>query len=174
MIKTNAMRILDKNKINYKIYSYDSSKAISGIEVAHSLKQNPDMVFKTLVTTAKSRVHYVFLIPVIKELDLKKAAISVNEKSIEMLKQKDLFNLTGYVHGGCSMLKQKDLFNLTGYVHGGCSPIGMKKYFDTVIDISAQNNQTIIFSAGKIGYQIETTLKELSKVIEYKLAQLTL
>lgn len=155
MIKTNAMRILDKNKINYKIYSYNSSKAISGIEVAHSLKQNPDMVFKTLVTTAKSKVHYVFLIPVIKELDLKKAAISVNEKSIEML-------------------KQKDLFNLTGYVHGGCSPIGMKKYFDTVIDISAQNNQTIIFSAGKIGYQIETTLKELSKVIEYKLAQLTL
>ena len=91
----------------------------------------------------------------IKELDLKKAAISVNEKSIEML-------------------KQKELFTLTGYVHGGCSPIGMKKYFDTVIDISAQNNQTIIFSAGKIGYQIETTLKELSKVIEYKLAQLTL
>ena len=155
MIKTNAMRILDKNKINYKIYSYNSSKAISGIEVAHSLKQKPDMVFKTLVTTAKSRVHYVFLIPVIKELDLKKAAISVNEKSIEML-------------------KQKELFTLTGYVHGGCSPIGMKKYFDTVIDISAQNNQTIIFSAGKIGYQIETTLKELSKVIEYKLAQLTL
>ena len=155
MIKTNAMRILDKNKINYKIYSYNSSKAISGIEVAHSLKQNPDMVFKTLVTTAKSKVHYVFLIPVIKELDLKKAAISVNEKSIEML-------------------KQKELFTLTGYVHGGCSPIGMKKYFDTVIDISAQNNQTIIFSAGKIGYQIETTLKELSKVIVYKLAQLTL
>ena len=155
MIKTNAMRILDKNKINYKIYSYNSSKAISGIEVAHSLKQNPDMVFKTLVTTAKSKVHYVFLIPVIKELDLKKAAISVNEKSIEMI-------------------KQKELFTLTGYVHGGCSPIGMKKYFDTVIDISAQNNQTIIFSAGKIGYQIETTLKELSKVIEYKLAQLTL
>ena len=155
MIKTNAMRILDKNKINYKIYSYDSSKAISGIEVAHSLKQNPDIVFKTLVTTAKSKTHYVFLIPVAKALDLQKAAISVNEKSIEML-------------------KQKDLFNLTGYVHGGCSPIGMKKYFDTVIDISAQNNQTIIFSAGKIGYQIETTLKELSKVIEYKLAQLTL
>ena len=155
MIKTNVMRILDKNKINYKIYSYNSSKAISGIEVAQSLKQNPDIVFKTLVTTAKSKVHYVFLIPVAKELDLKKAAISVNEKSIEML-------------------KQKDLFNLTGYVHGGCSPIGMKKYFDTVIDISAQNNQTIIFSAGKIGYQIETTLKELSKVIEYKLAQLTL
>ena len=155
MIKTNAMRILDKNKTNYKTYSYNSSKAINGIEVAQSLKQNPDIVFKTLVTTAKSKVHYVFLIPVAKELDLKKAAISVNEKSIEML-------------------KQKDLFNLTGYVHGGCSPIGMKKYFDTVIDISAQNNQTIIFSAGKIGYQIETTLKELSKVIVYKLAQLTL
>ncbi len=155
MIKTNAMRILDKNKINYKTYSYNGCEAISGIEVAQSLNQNPDMVFKTLVTTAKSKIHYVFLIPVAKELDLKKAAASVNEKSVEML-------------------KQKDLFALTGYVHGGCSPLGMKKFFDTVIDISARNNQTIIFSAGKIGYQIETTLEELSKVIEYKLAPLTL
>lgn len=155
MIKTNAMRILDKNKIVYKTYVYDASKAISGIEVAKSLNQNPDVVFKTLVTVAKSKIHYVFLIPVAKELDLKKAAVSVNEKAIEML-------------------KQKDLFNLTGYVHGGCSPLGMKKYFDTVIDISAQNYQTIIFSAGKIGYQIETTLKDLSKVIEYKTAPLTL
>jgi Cys-tRNA(Pro)/Cys-tRNA(Cys) deacylase len=155
MIKTNAMRILDKNKINYKTYSYNCSEAISGMEVAQSLNQNPDMVFKTLVTTAKSKIHYVFLIPVAKELDLKKAAVSVNEKSVEML-------------------KQKDLFNLTGYVHGGCSPLGMKKFFDTVIDISAQNNQTIIFSAGKIGYQIETTLEELSKAIKYKLAPLTL
>ena len=89
------------------------------------------------------------------ELDLKKAAKVSGEKAV-------------------SMIRQKELLPLTGYVHGGCSQIGMKKYFDTVIDISAQNNQTIIFSAGKIGYQIETTLKELSKVIEYKLAQLTL
>ena len=104
MIKTNAMRILDKSNAEYKTYSYDSSKAISGTEVAQSLNQNPAYVFKTLVTVAKSKNHYVFLVPVAKELDLKKAALSVGEKSVEMLKQKDLFNLTGYVHGGCSPL----------------------------------------------------------------------
>ena len=153
MIKTNAMRILDKSNAEYKTYSYDSSKAISGTEVAQSLNQNPAYVFKTLVTVAKSKNHYVFLVPVAKELDLKKAALSVGEKSVEML-------------------KQKDLFNLTGYVHGGCSPLGMKKFFTTVIDISAQNNPVIIFSAGKIGYQIETTVTELQKVIEFKLADI--
>lgn len=149
------MRILDKNNIEYKTYSYDSSKAISGIEVAKSLNQNPDLVFKTLVTTAKSKQHYVFLVPVAQELDLKKAATSVGEKSIEML-------------------KQKDLFNLTGYVHGGCSPLGMKKFFTTVIDISAQQQPIIIFSAGKIGYQIETTLEQLKKTIEFKLADIVM
>lgn len=155
MIKTNAMRILDKSNAEYKTYSYDSSKAISGIEVAQSLNQNPAYVFKTLVTVAKSKNHYVFLVPVAEELDLKKAASAVGEKSVEML-------------------KQKDLFNLTGYVHGGCSPLGMKKFFTTVIDISAQNHPIIIFSAGKIGYQIETTLADLSKAITYTLAPLTL
>lgn len=155
MIKTNAMRILDKNNIEYKTYSYDSSKAISGIEVAQSLNQNPNYVFKTLVTTAKSKQHYVFLVPVAQELDLKKAATSVGEKSIEML-------------------KQKDLFNLTGYVHGGCSPLGMKKLFNTVIDISVQQQPIIIFSAGKIGYQIETTLEQLQKVIEFRLADIVI
>lgn len=149
------MRILDKNNIEYKTYSYDSSKTISGIEVAKSLNQNPDLVFKTLVTTAKSKQHYVFLVPVAQELDLKKAATSVGEKSIEML-------------------KQKDLFNLTGYVHGGCSPLGMKKFFTTVIDISAQQQPIIIFSAGKIGYQIETTLEQLKKTIEFKLADIVM
>ena len=150
MIKTNAMRILDKSNADYKTYSYDSSKAISGVEVAQSLN-----VFKTLVTVAKSKNHYVFLVPVAKELDLKKAALSVGEKSVEML-------------------KQKDLFGLTGYVHGGCSPLGMKKLFTTVIDISAQNNPIIIFSAGKIGYQIETTISELQKAIEFKLSDITM
>ena len=149
MIKTNAMRILDKNKIQYKTYEYDSSKAISGLEVAQSLNQNPQFVYKTLVTTAKSKEHYVFLIPVEKELDLKKAALSVNEKSVEML-------------------KQKDLFSLTGYVHGGCSPLGMKKLFTTIIDISAQNIPYIIFSAGKIGYQIQTSPNLLKQVIDFK------
>ena len=155
MIKTNAMRILDKNNIDYKTYSYDSSKAISGTEVAKSLNQNPEYVFKTLVTVAKSKNHYVFLVPVEKELDLKKAALSVGEKSIEML-------------------KQKDLFNLTGYVHGGCSPLGMKKIFTTVIDVSAQNQPIIIFSAGKIGYQIQTTLQQLKTAIDFTLADITM
>ena len=153
MIKTNAMRILDKNKIQYETYEYDSSKSISGLEVAESLNQNPQFVYKTLVTVAKSKEYYVFLIPVAKELDLKKAAVSVGEKSVEML-------------------KQKDLFGLTGYVHGGCSPLGMKKLFTTVIDISAKNIPYIIFSAGKIGYQIETTLSELQKAIEFKVADI--
>lgn len=155
MIKTNAMRILDKSNIQYKTYSYDSSKAISGVEVAQYLKQNPDYVFKTLVTVAKSKNHYVFLVPVAKELDLKKAAVSAGEKSVEML-------------------KQKDLFNLTGYIHGGCSPLGMKKLFKTVIDISAQQQPVIIFSAGKIGYQIETTVSELQKAIPFSLADIVI
>jgi Cys-tRNA(Pro)/Cys-tRNA(Cys) deacylase len=155
MIKTNAMRILDKNNIEYKTYSYDSSKAISGTEVAKSLNQNPNYVFKTLVTVAKSKNHYVFLVPVEKELDLKKAAVSVGEKSVEML-------------------KQKDLFNLTGYVHGGCSPLGMKKVFTTVVDVSAKDQPIIIFSAGKIGYQIQTTIEQLKTAINFTLADITM
>jgi len=155
MIKTNAMRILDKSKIEYKTYEYDSSKAISGLEVAQSLNQDPKYVYKTLVTVAKSKEHYVFLVPVAEELDLKKAALAVGEKSVEML-------------------KQKDLFGLTGYVHGGCSPLGMKKLFTTVIDISAQNIPYIIFSAGKIGYQIQTTPQLLKQVIDYKLFDITI
>lgn len=155
MEKTNAMRILDRSKIIYKTYSYVDSGAVNGVEVAKALNQNPDLVFKTLVTVAKSKQHYVFMIPVEKELDLKKAAASVNEKSIDML-------------------KSKDLFALTGYVHGGCSPLGMKKTFMTVIDKNAQLNPVIIFSAGKIGYQIETSLGELEKVLKFTLSDITL
>ena len=151
--KTNVMRMLDKAKVNYKHYTYAETDAVSGIEVAAVLKQNPLQVFKTLVTVAKSGQHYVFLIPVEKELDLKKAAHAVNEKSVEML-------------------KSKDLLPLTGYIHGGCSPIGMKKFFKTTIDSSAQNFDTIIFSAGKIGYQVEMSLDELKKVIKFELKEL--
>ena len=151
--KTNVMRMLDKAKVNYKHYTYVNTDAISGIEVATVLKQNPLQVFKTLVTVAKSGQHYVFLIPVEKELDLKKAAQAVNEKSVEML-------------------KLKDLLPLTGYVHGGCSPIGMKKFFTTVIDSSAENFNTIIFSAGKIGYQVEMSLEDLRKVIKFGLKKI--
>ncbi len=152
--KTNVMRILDQHKVEYKHYSYVNTNAISGIEVAQVLNQNPAQVFKTLVTTGKSKKHYVFMIPVAEELDLKKAASAVNEKSVEML-------------------HLKDLLPTTGYIHGGCSPIGMKKLFTTVIDSSAQNFETIIFSAGKIGYQIETSLENLKKVIPYSLANIT-
>ena len=150
--KTNVMRVLDKAKVNYKHYSYADTDAISGTDVAKVLGENPLQVFKTLVTVSKSKKYYVFMLPVEKELDLKKAASSVNEKSVEML-------------------KMKDLLPLTGYVHGGCSPIGMKKFFPTVIDSSAKDFETIIFSAGKIGYQIELSLTDLAKVIKFDLKE---
>lgn len=151
--KTNVMRILDQKEIPYQQYNYLETGAISGIEVATVLKQDPNQVFKTLVTKSNKNINYVFVIPVSKELDLKKAAHAVQEKNIEMV-------------------KSRDLLSLTGYIHGGCSPIGMKKNFKTVIDESASNYLTIIFSGGKIGYQVELSLTDLSKVIDYELADL--
>ena len=153
--KTNVMRILDQKKISYTAHTYDSSKAISGTEVAAYLNQNPDRVFKTLVTVAKSGKNYVFVIPVEEELDLKKAAKAVGEKSIDML-------------------KSKDLLPLTGYIHGGCSPIGTKKLFPTTFQKEAEEYDTIMFSAGKIGYQVEMNLKDLAKVIPYKTGDITI
>lgn len=152
--KTNVMRMLDQKKIKYNHYTYINTNAISGIEVATALNQNPKQVFKTLVTVAKSKKYYVFMLPVEKELDLKKAAHCVNEKSVEMI-------------------KSKELLPLTGYIHGGCSPIGMKKFFHTTIDNTAKNFETIIFSAGKIGYQVEVSLEDLEKIITYDLADIT-
>lgn len=152
--KTNVMRMLDKLKINYKHYTYADTDAVSGVEVASVLGQNPSQVFKTLVTVSKSKKYYVFMIPVAEELDLKKAAHAVGEKAVEML-------------------KSKELLPLTGYIHGGCSPVGMKKFFQTTIDKSAENLDTIIFSAGKIGYQVEMTLNDLKKVISIQTAELT-
>lgn len=152
--KTNVMRILDKHKIKYNHYTYVDTDAISGVDVASVLGQNPDMVFKTLVCSGKSKNYYVFMIPVAAELDLKKAAASVNEKSVEML-------------------HLKDLLPTTGYVHGGCSPIGMKKLFTTVVDESAKNFETIIFSAGKIGYQVEMSLDDLQKIVPLSVNEIT-
>ena len=123
------------------------------MEVAKILNQDPKQVFKTLVTISKSKKYYVFVIPVEKELDLKKAAKSVGEKSIEMI-------------------KSKELLPLTGYIHGGCSPIGMKKSFVTTIDNSVEDFETLIFSAGKIGYQVELSLDDLRKVIRIQLADI--
>lgn len=152
--KTNVMRILDQKKIPYGHYYYGDTDAISGIEVAKVLGQLPEHVFKTLVTQGKSKRYYVFIIPVNKELNLKKAAKAVGEKSIEMI-------------------KSKELLPLTGYIHGGCSPIGMKKYFPTTIDSSASDLEKFYISAGRIGYQIELSLADLKNVIRIEIADLT-
>ena len=152
-VKTNAMRILDKHKIAYKTYCYAATGAVSGTEVAAALGQNPAQVFKTLVTAGKSGTHYVFMLPVAAELDLKKAARAVNEKSVEML-------------------KQKDLLPLTGYVHGGCSPVGMKKLFPTVFHSSVENLPTVIVSAGKIGYQVEVKPADLMGLVRAETADI--
>ena len=152
--KTNVMRILDSRKIEYNPHCYEDSDAIAGKDVAQVLGENPEQVFKTLVTRAHSGNYYVFVVPVAKELDLKKAAKSVNEKNIDMI-------------------KQKELLPLTGYIHGGCSPIGMKKFFKTVIDETSKNFETIYISAGKVGYQVELKLQDLEKVIRINTADIT-
>ena len=152
--KTNVMRILDQKKIPYGSHNYLETGAVSGLEVAAALGEDPDRAFKTLVTVGKSKEHYVFVVPVSKELNLKKAAQCVGEKSIEMI-------------------KSKELLPLTGYVHGGCSPIGMKKQFVTTIDRSAEQFDKIMFSAGKIGYQVEVSPENLEKMLPYTFADVT-
>ena len=151
MEKTNAIRQFDRKKLEYQVHTYDG--VISGVDVAAKLGQAPEKVFKTLVTTGKSGEHYVFMIPVGEELDLKKAAKAAQEKSI-------------------SMLPQKELLPLTGYIHGGCSPVGMKKQFCTVLHESAENLDKIFFSGGKIGVQIETAPENLSKILRISFADL--
>lgn len=152
--KTNAMRIMEQKKAKYVFHDYTASGAVAGEDVAAAMGQSPDRVFKTLVTVGMSGKNYVFVVPVCKELDLKKAAKTVGEKWVEMI-------------------KSKELLPLTGYVHGGCSPVGMKKLFRTVIDISAESKETVCFSGGKIGYQMEAPLSELEKVIPMELADIT-
>ena len=152
-MKTNVMRLLDQAAIPYSHYCYVDTDAVSGVDVARVMGQAEEKVFKTLVTTAQSGQHYVFVIPVACELNLKKAASACKEKSIEML-------------------KQKDLLPLTGYIHGGCSPIGMKKQFATYFHSSLAELDSVIFSAGKIGYQVEVKPDDLKTILEYELADL--
>ena len=152
--KTNAMRILDRAKISYESFSYEQDPSMSGAEIAGILHEDVSLVFKTLVTLAKSGQHYVFVIPVAAELDLKKAAKAAGEKSI-------------------SMLKQKELLPTTGYVHGGCSPLGMKKVFPTFLDESAKDCRTIYVSAGKLGRQIALSPEDLKKVLRFQYADVT-
>ena len=148
MTKTNAMRKLDSMKIKYSVHSYADTDAISGVEVAAVLGEDPEKVFKTLVTAGKSGAYYVFIIPVSDELDLKKAAKAAGEKAVEMI-------------------KAKELLPLTGYLHGGCSPIGMKKAFKTFIHETAESHEKIYVSGGKIGYQLELAPGDLRKSISF-------
>lgn len=151
--KTNAIRLLEQKKVEFTVHNYIGTGAVGGMEIVDVLNENPDQVFKTLVTVGKTGQHYVYLVPVNCELDLKKAAKAVGEKYIEMV-------------------KSSELLGLTGYIHGGCSPIGMKKFFKTTVHESAQNFDKIMFSGGKIGLQIETTLENLKKVIPLTLYNL--
>lgn len=151
--KTNAVRILQQQGLTFTTHNYVDSGAVSGTDVAKALGQDPEQVFKTLVTVGKSGDHYVFLIPAHKELDLKKAAERVGEKSI-------------------TMIKSKELLPLTGYVHGGCSPVGMKRAFKTILDNSAENHSFILISGGKIGHQIQISLEELAKVVPFRLGEI--
>lgn len=151
--KTNVMRLLEQKKIDYKSYDYTDTGVISGVDVAKALRQNPNQVYKTLVTQGATKNYYVFLVPVEKELNLKAGAKAVGEKSI-------------------AMIKSKELLPLTGYIHGGCSPIGMKKQFKTVVDSSVSQFETIFFSAGKIGYQVEVAVKDIEKIVRYELGDI--
>lgn len=151
-VKTNAMRILDTQKVAYEILTYDANDGkIDGVAVAGKIGKDPSQVYKTLVAVGASKSLYVFVIPVEAELDLKKAAKEAGEKNVEMLPVKDI---------------QK----FTGYIRGGCSPIGMKKNYPTILDASAQDLETMIVSAGKIGFQVELAPEELVKAAAGKYA----
>lgn len=154
-VKTNAMRIVEKEKIPYQSYTYDAGDgAIDGISVAQKMGQDERRVYKTLVTKGCGRDYYVFVLPVAKELNLKAAACAVGEKSVEMI-------------------PVKDINKVTGYIRGGCSPIGMKKEYRTVIDSSCLALDTIIFSGGKIGFQIEMAPDALIRLVHAQTADIT-
>ena len=152
--KTNALREIEAAGIEHRAITFECPEALAGVEVAQILGEDPDCVFKTLVTQAKSGEHYVFMVPVACELDLKKAACVVGEKAV-------------------SMIKSRELLPLTGYVHGGCSPVGMKSSFRTVIDETAQLYETIFFSGGRIGCQVEMAPDDLAGLIGLTFADIT-
>lgn len=152
--KTNAIRELDAAKLPYQARFFEGTEALSGVEVARKLGLDQDRVFKTLVTRGKSGTYRVFMIPVACALDLKKAASAAGEKAV-------------------AMIKSKELLPLTGYVHGGCSPIGMKKPFPTYIDETAELYESIYFSGGRIGCQLEMALEDLRAIVPVETADLT-
>lgn len=147
------MRILDAAHVDHVIHSVDATGEDTGVDIAHRAGEDPDHVFKTLVTQGKSGEHLVFMIPVACELDLRKAARAAGEKSV-------------------AMVRSRELFDLTGYVHGGCSPLGMKKPFRTFIDETCILFDTILFSGGRIGTQIEMSFDDLANIIEIEAVDL--
>ena len=148
--KTNVMRLLEAQKIDYIVREYEPDPHMTGLEIANLLGLDADAVFKTLVTfSEKAHEHFVFVIPVGAELDLKKAAKAAGVKDIEMI-------------------RQKELLPLTGYVHGGCSPIGMKRVFRTYVDETAELFDRIAFSGGKVGMQVETSFEDFSRAVEFE------
>lgn len=152
--KTNAIREVEAARLPCEVRTFECEDAPSGVEVAQMLGLEAERVFKTLVTVGKSGEHFVFMVPVAEELDLKRAAKAVGEKSIEMI-------------------KSRELLPLTGYVHGGCSPIGMKKQFRTTVDETAQLFDTIYFSGGRIGCQLEMAPDDLAKIVPLEYAAIT-
>lgn len=143
-VKTNAMRMLDKLKITYEFKTYECDSFEDGVKVAEMLGQSPEVTFKTLVTVGKSARYYVFVLPVDKEMDLKKCARTVGEKSVEPI-------------------HVKDIQSVTGYIRGGCSPVGMKKTYRTVIHESAKTLDKIMVSGGRLGLQLVLTPEDLAK-----------
>lgn len=157
--KTNVMRLLDNAKISYKVHLFDAEAVPSGSKTADILGIDHDMMFKTLVTVGtapagKPAPHYVFVIPADSVLDLKKAAKAADDKSVEMV-------------------KSRELLPLTGYIHGGCSPIGMKKPFKTFVDETAQLFDTIVFSGGRVGHLVEVAPEDLAKMVDFIYCDLT-
>ena len=147
------MRILDAAGVGHQIHVFEADGTMTGVEIAQMLGEEPEHVFKTLVTIGKSKEHYVFMVPVAEELDLKKAAACVGEKSVRMI-------------------PSKELLPLTGYIHGGCSPLGMKKLFTTTIDQSAREYERIVFSGGRLGCQIDTSVDALAEAIPLNFADI--
>ena len=152
-VKTNVMRVLEAAKVKYEAHFYEADPHLTGADIVTRLGEDASAVFKTLVAVGKSGQHYAFLVPVAGELDLKKAAQAAGEKFIEMI-------------------PQKELLPLTGYVHGGCSPIGMRKRMPHFIDASAQAHEVIYMSGGRVGCQVSLGLKDAVRVAELKFADL--
>lgn len=154
-MKTNVMRILDANNIKYEVFEYEPNQKLTGDDISKILNEPPEVVFKTLIVESKSKEFYAFMIPVNKELDLKKAAKAVNEKNV-------------------SMIPFKDLLKVTGYIHGGCSPIGLKKPYKVTIDESVLINNVIYYSAGKVGAQVKLLIDDFLKIVKPSIQDLVI